>query len=472
MCSFVRQPAPCLYCHACEHVARKPTIPSCSCHCYVYCKACIEPVKEKGDLCPVCDNKIDNLMAHTNYEKEIEMLEVECTNKTKGCKWSGQLKLLDYHLLAENKAGCKYVEVQCPKRCGLKVEKVHIGAHLNSDCIERQYTCQHCNKEGTYRSISTEHWPECEYIPITCPNMCGMSYEQIMQEEHDKTCPHFTVECLYRDTGCTAKFQRKDQEAHLKENIQQHLDFTMKMHQELKAKQEETKEIYAKLVKQGEEFAEKLKVVERQQAEAVQRHEAKRTTMIRNFEIQLSLKESIIKTLQENQKSTMNACVRQSIQSFRLHTGIWPYHLTMSGYKKLQHENDIWYSSHMLTHPLGYTFLITVRPNGYEDSKGNAVGVWLRSCKGLYDKCLKWPAQVAITLQLLNQLGDCEADHVTNTTLFELKQVSDTAEVHVYIAPFSLSYIPHEDLNYNTERKTQYLKDDCLKFKIKSIELR
>lgn len=123
----------------------------------------------------------------------------------------------------------------------------------------------------------------------------------------------------------------------------------------------------------------------------------------------------------------------------------------------------------MLTHPQGYTIIITVRPNGYKDTKDKSVGVWLRLVKGNQDNYLKWPAKVTITLQLLNQHGD--HNHVTITEKFELRRVVDPKVNHVCIDAFSETFISPGALEYNGTTKTQYLKDDCLKFRVTMIRV-
>ena len=75
---------------------------------------------------------------------------------------------------------------------------------------------------------------------------------------------------------------------------------------------------------------------------------------------------------------------------------------------------------------------------------------------GEFDATLQWPAKFTITLQLLNQHRD--QDHITVTTQFKWKGPA--------IDSFGRKLIAHTDLELNTQKQTQYLKDDCLRFRI------
>lgn len=477
-CDFISKPDDHFYCNCCKCVARKPTITSCCGRCF--CADCIEPVREKGDPCLYCGNKISQTMVQNFYQEMISNMKVKCTHRAKGCQWEGPLKELENHL-DESKDECMYAEVLCHKGCGFKVEKGLVEIHLNSVCAERHYVCQYCNEQGTYRSISEEHWPECEYKPVQCPNMCGVACEQSVLIEHSEACLLSTISCSYQSAGCNATFHRKDEDDHMKESMQCHLDLTMNMCQELTKKCQETKILCERgLQEQAEEFSEKLRALQRDQAEQYQQHEEKLhalyrecehklCTMKQRFEMVLHGKNESLKALKVSTKDAIDACVKQAMESFRLKTGLLPYILLAKDYQQLKANNAIWYSPDMVTHPGGYTFLITVRPNGFGDTLNKSVGVWLRCVKGLYDHRLAWPAKVTVTLELLNQLGD--HDHIINTNLFELQQLSgdDPTVRHHCVDAFSYNCILHEDLKYNEGKRTQYLKEDCLTFRVTSI---
>ena len=478
-CTFIPKPQEHFYCKDCKYVAREPTITTCCGR--TFCQGCIEKVMQKGDPCTHCGKEVREPIPQLWYREEISTMRVECLKKDSGCDWEGTLKDLDTHL-DQDRGCCKYIEIPCPRGCGVNIERKYIDAHLNNVCVERDFACQYCNKAGTYRTISTEHWSECADKPVQCPNMCGVTCEQNLMDDHKKMCPLLTIKCPYQSVGCMDEFQRRDEDDHMATNTQHHLKLTMETCQELKQELETTKNMYEEhLQEQAQGYAERLQAIEKQQAKAFKLHEEnlntmyqdyehKLRTMKHNFEMVLHGKDESLKLVKEMMDGVIDSRVKQQveekIETFRQESGILPYNLKMTGFESRKHKNEIWYSPKMLTHDRGYTFLISVRPNGFDKSKGKSVGVWLRSAKGRYDGELKWPAKVTITLQLLNQ--HCDRDHLTVTKTFTLVKSSDE---HLYISEFSPDFLPHGRLGYNALQQTQFLKGDCLKFRVTSITM-
>ena len=472
-CTFITKPQEHFYCQGCKYVAKESTITTCCGR--TFCERCINKVREKGHPCPHCGKDIGQTVPQLWYRETITTLRVECLKKNRGCDWEGMLKDLDAHL-NEIQGTCMFTEVFCPKNCGVKVERKYIEAHQNNVCAERDFLCQYCNKRGTYKSISTEHWSECAYKPVSCPNTCGVTCEQNLLEEHLKKCSLATIHCTYQKVGCTAELRRQDEDAHLESNTQIHLNLTMTMCQKLKEELEATKSRYERgLQEQAQSYTERLQAIEKQQAEAYKLHEEnlnamyknyehKFKTMRCNFEMVLREKDESMRLMREKMNSLIDSRVEQKIESFKQKTGILPYNFTLTEFHKFKQENELWYGPEMLTHSKGYTFLITVRANGFGDYKDKSVGVWLRSLKGQYDYDLKWPVKVIITLQLLNRHHD--QNHMTIRKPFQLTR---SESGHAYVGEFSPDFIPHCKLGYNVLQKTQYLKDDCLKFRVTSI---
>ena len=46
------------------------------------------------------------------------------------------------------------------------------------------------------------HLPECKYVPLQCPNLCGVTYEHDFMEDRMKMC----------GAGCDDWFRREDQD--------------------------------------------------------------------------------------------------------------------------------------------------------------------------------------------------------------------------------------------------------------------
>ena len=119
----------------------------------------------------------------------------------------------------------------------------------------------------------------------------------------------------------------------------------------------------------------------------------------------------------------------------------------------------------MYTHPHGYKFCILAWSGGEGGGWGTHVSVRFYSMPGEFDATLQWPAKFTITLQLLNQHRD--QDHITVTKQFQWTKPEGETQ---HIDNFSVTFIAHADLELNAQKQTQYLKDDCLHFRITKIE--
>ena len=124
------------------------------------------------------------------------------------------------------------------------------------------------------------------------------------------------------------------------------------------------------------------------------------------------------------------------------------------------------HSQYMYTHSGGYRFRLGIYEDGRGEGQGTHVSVKIVPCKGPFDDALWWPAKCTMTLQLLNQHRD--QDHITVTK--ELKWQKPTEKVEV--VTFSEKFIAHDDLKWNAEKCTQYLKDSCLHFRIARVDLK
>ena len=89
--------------------------------------------------------------------------------------------------------------------------------------MKREHVCQHCNFKATYEEVVDTHLPECMYVPLQCPNFCGVTSEREVMEDHMKTCRLEEVKCEFSDVGCWERFRREDQEEHTRQNYQRHL---------------------------------------------------------------------------------------------------------------------------------------------------------------------------------------------------------------------------------------------------------
>ena len=81
--------------------------------------------------CPSCQQPIskDKIVNDKNLQKEIQNLEVYCSNRDKGCDWDGTLRDFQVHLET-----CGFIVIECPNECGVKFERRFMSKHQNEDC--------------------------------------------------------------------------------------------------------------------------------------------------------------------------------------------------------------------------------------------------------------------------------------------------------------------------------------------------
>ena len=143
------------------------------------------------------------------------------------------------------------MEVECKHECGGWYQRRYIATHQDQECLERPYSCEHCNEyDSTFKEVTDIHYAECPKYPVTCPNECRRDpFEQQEIEYHLKDdCPLTKVSCPLHYAGCEVELPRKDMPEHMKDTVT-HLTLLanvtlslMKENQELKEKQRATEE--------------------------------------------------------------------------------------------------------------------------------------------------------------------------------------------------------------------------------------
>ena len=135
-------------------------------------------------------------------------------------------------------------------------------------------------------------------------------------------------------------------------------------------------------------------------------------------------------------------------------------------YRQHKSSKQEWYSPPFYTHPGGYKMCIRVCANGDGDGANTHVSVFARMLRGKNDDTLPWPFTGKVHVTLLNQLAD--RYHYTRTTFFPKGNDICGRVVNDERAPIGYGqpkFISHSQLT--ATRNCQYLKDDCLYFRIK-----
>ncbi len=206
----------------------------------------------------------------------------------RNCQWEGTVGTLEKHM-----GVCEYSLVPCPKKCkqGNFITKRDLQQHLEKECLNKDYSCEHCGLKGTY-ATTLDHYDTCEKKIISCTNEgCTMEMERMKIKNHlSEECKHTVVPCQYTSIGCGVNLKRKDMRAHeqddkahlnktvdtlvkLREKMAKlHNDYNMLREETAKLTKENNDRLVAKLVKMQAELSREK---DDQQEDKVARSEVK-----------------------------------------------------------------------------------------------------------------------------------------------------------------------------------------------------
>ena len=246
-------------CPVCLNILTDPHLVSCCGH--NFCGSCIERVKASNGSCPVCKEEEYQAIPDKKCLRLINGLEVYCSNKEKGCQWKGELKNMSTHLNKEKREGeCQYEEVKCQyEKCQERKQRRYLGDHEDKECPQRPFQCQYCGEEGTFLSITKDHYEECSQYPVTCPNKCvSTNMPRGSLTAHVNTeCPLEPVDCVFSWAGCNDKPLRKDVHVHTADT--KHMTLLAVACGQLKKENEQIKEENKQIKEVSERFKEEIK---------------------------------------------------------------------------------------------------------------------------------------------------------------------------------------------------------------------
>ena len=417
-CEFIDSVIELFYCKKCNLVARRLTLTSCCGE--SYCHACIVDIHQQGKPCPECGEENFNIYEQLKYQKLIGALRAYCSMKERGCGWSGALEQLDIHL-DPDQDNCQYMDTKCPLNCHMTIPKNKVEQHVAKECTKRPHVCQHCGFKATYEEVVDTHLPECKYVPLQCPNRCGVTCEREDMEDHMKMCRLEEIVCTFEGMGCSMKLPREEYEDHAVQSIQEHLELTAT--ETVKTKQE----LQRKLQEQEQKLQEQEQKLQGQEQKLQEQNEK-----IGLQEQKLREQGALLKPLMEH--------FINSTQSFEVRN----VKKKSKGYEER--------SSSMYSHINGYKFCVKIS----FDAHFELVGIGLCAMQGDNDKDLKWPVEATFTVALLNQEGGEDAECTMTKIKWNRPRVGFPTIVSDYTF---LSY-------------SEYLYNDTLYFRVKVVAIK
>eukprot|EP00731_Ephydatia_muelleri_P021547 Em0014g138a len=150
-----------------------------------------------------------------------------------------------------------------------------------------------------------------------------------------------------------------------------------------------------------------------------------------------------------------------------------PISFRMDDFYKHRNTPDlIWYSPGFYTQRRGYKMCISVNASGHASAKGTHFSVYVHLMSGEYDDFLVWPFQGSVKIELLNQLANSEHFAYTAEFVGQKHEKHNSRVVKGIRSHCGLGeerFLPHTVLGHNPTRPCQYLKDNCLYFRVSEV---
>ena len=488
-CELVDPPSPDIVqteCSVCLQILKEPCLISCCGH--KFCRECIERVERNKKPCPLCNEPGFTYLRERGLERSLKDFDVRCSYRKGGCEWRGKLRDVDEHLNPSlGSGGCQFVEVECVYQCGAWFQRRLITDHETQQCRNRPYTCDFCQYCSTFEDITKVHYPQCGKCVIACPNLCDVSMVQHDLDAHLKyQCSHTLVDCPFRYVGCETQLLRKDMPEHMKENfihITLLATFTHKLSEENHKLAKENQILRADALQRESETKKLIESYEETNRALLKRVEEVRLEAARYNKVQEQLTRGSLEIRKEIQKLNDSVAKKDDISEELRHsderreatkTSIEQkcamtdrkvtfvslstyanrhaiYHMHMSVQtsdsetvlKDLEMTSKL-RSMYLPNFPMEFSVQhkkqpkkpqysppFYLRSQGYRMCIGveytTLVHYRISVCimRGPFDAHLKWPFRGSITMQIVNQAGDC--DHIERTVHFTDKTPDDIA---------------------------------------------
>lgn len=327
---------------------------------------------------------------------------------------------------------CDFTSLPCPNNCKdnsgnvVLIMRKESGSHLNNECPRRHFKCPHCTVVGEYWVITSQHINECPNVTVTCPNnSCDKRLLRNTVTAHlQRECLFQTASCKYANIGCEVKLPCKDLVEHEKD---QSIHF--KLATDTVYKQQET---------------------------------------LRELQSALSSAFMRLSTLEQTLQATKGA--KNYLQKLPQYKPTI-FSLKVVNFAKHKANNSAVYTSPIYTSPGGYKMCFRVDANGNGFGANSHISVFAFLMRGENDDLLPWPFTGKVEIAMLNQLRD--KNHCTDTIDFtDLGESSHVPKRVMHGERASTGYgiytfVPYSALHYDSGKKCQYLKDDCLYFEFR-----
>ena len=460
------------------------------------CYGCITRLKSMPDVtCPQCRHDNFDATPDKFFSRQLQNLEVRCHYSNAGCGWTGELRCLEKHL-----------ETSC---------KRHVVA------------CQHCNSKVSSSSMK-DHLPICEELFIDCPNGCphGKNKRKKIQNHLENECPlrviisssrsvdsipfaanmivqiaplSFTMtnysQCIKSEDPwfsppfyshnegyklCFKVFADYYNNAKvsvlacvLKGEYDRLLQWPL--HAEVEVSlfnwRDNANHFNKTLYLTGDHlcsqtFTENLPLLGKGNSEFIPHNE-----LVYNSDKNTEYLQHNCLSFRVNKVSILPTPKTPELPPWATEKCVCHFVVTSFAFSK--NKAAIFHSPPFYTHDRGYKLCALAYLDGFDTGKGSHVSLYATLMKGEHDDVVAWPFSGDVCISMLNWRKD--KNHQECTIRFN-KGIASAATARVVaghnLAPKFWGYpqfIAHSALPYNQSEKTEFLRDNCLLFKVKSV---
>ena len=147
------------------------------------------------------------------------------------------------------------------------------------------------------------------------------------------------------------------------------------------------------------------------------------------------------------------------------------FECTVNEFTKRKHFSNCFTSAPFYTHQRGYKMCLVVHANGFGNGKNTHVSVFIQIMAGEYDDRLRWPFVGDISIMLLNWRENRRFVLKTINVRVPNRMVRVGEGEKGLVWGFH-TFISHSSLRYDRSTNTEYLQDDCLRFRIYKIDVK
>ena len=418
------------------------------------CERCLTKRRNGSGKCPICRGNIKNAyFQDKRTDRKIKSLQVYCSYKDAGCKWIGELRGVEEHIVKD----CNYQTVECPD-CKNTMMKHKFAKHRSDECLLREYKCPLCKKEGTYQFITTaDHQNTCPEVELKCKNTgCNEHFKRCKMSSHTEVCPKQVINCPFNDMGCKVTPTRENQQTHWKDDVVSHVDLLARHMNvmsgkidKMSGKMDEMSGKMDEMSGKMDEMSGKMASDNNMMSGKTNEISGKIDKMARNGNM---MSEKIDKMAKE-------------VQVY--HRDIVPMLMKFTGFSFGKENNEDWFSEGFYTGIGGYKVRLIISPNGFGVAKSTHLSVFVNLMPGVNDDTLEFPLRGTFTIALLNQLED--KSHYTESIDFD-EHASKKNSCRKYKLDDQgrgcHEFISHFSLVFNQDRNTKYLHNDTVYFRV------